>query len=807
MSRFSRLPHIVGGIALAVIIFGLGYGLALRGRGEAALTAAPAPAGAAQVGEKKAKILYWTCAMHPQIHVPGPGQCPICGMNLIPVREGGGGAGSLREYVTSEEAAKLLQIEVSPVERRFVDAHVRMVGKVAYDETRLKYITAWLPGRLQRLFVDYTGVEVARGDHMVQIYSPELLAAQEELLQAQKAVGQLQRSSIAIMRETAQKTVESARSKLRLWGLNEQQVDQILQRGSAADTMTIYAPIGGTVVHKNAMEGMYVQPGTKLYTVADLSHVWLMLDAYETDLPWLRYGQDVSIDTVAYPGETFRGRIVFIDPTLNPATRTVRVRVDVPNPEGKLKPEMFAHAVVDSEVAAGGRVMAPDLAGKWICPLHPDVIEDGPGDCPICGQPLVTAESLGYVAVDKVDEAKPLVIPATAALVTGKRAVVYVKVPDAEAPTFEGRQIVLGPRAGDYYLVRSGLKEGEMVVTRGNFNIDSALQIQAKPSMMTPEGGGHEGPMDASAMTADEKEAVQAFAMQLGPVTGAAGSVAEAVKARKLEDAKAAFMALGDAVDKVDPGALSGEPPLMWNELGMLLKNDAVEGAGSVDMADAARVQAELKRHVERLTTYFGLKPQAMPAMAGMPGMEGMPGMQAKPAEQPAPAQSPALQAPAQFRAQLSGVWRVYRDMGAALAADDGAAAAKAAGQAQGALDDVDMSPLQGEAMMMWMADLLRLQSDFAAAVEAGQDLDALRAAFAALSEDMAAAIRSFGVAPGEVVYELHCPMAFGGKGANWLQADDEARNPYFGQQMPNCSTGAVLIAGESPPQPQGATQ
>ncbi len=568
--------------------------------------------------------------------------------------------------------------------------------------------------------------------------------------------------------------------------------------------MTIYAPIGGTVIHKNATEGMYVQPGTKLYTIADLSHVWLILDAYESDLPWLRYGQKVSIDTVANPGEVFHGRIAFIDPTVDPVTRTVKVRVDVANPDGKLKPDMFAHAVVDSEIAAGGRVMSPDMAGKWICPMHPDVIEDGPGDCPICGMPLVKAESLGYVPVDKQDEAKPLVIPASAALVTGKRAVVYVKDPDAKVPTFEGRQIVLGPRAGDYYLVRSGLKEGELVVTSGNFNIDSALQIQAKPSMMTP-AGGETRPLDASKLSKDQREALDAFKIHLGPVTAAAAKVEQAVKAGKLDDAKAGYKALGEAVDKVNPGALSGEPNLEWKELGMLLKNDAVEGGDSVTLADASRVQQEMKGHVDRLTKYYGLKTPEAPAMPPMPGMtdlQNMLGVTPAASEPAAP-----VQVPAEFTAQLDAVWHAYGGMAAALADDDGAAAAKAAGQAQTALGKVDMSPLKGQAMMVWMQDLAKLKADLKAAAAAGQDLEALRAALAPLSDDMAGALKVFGVPPGEAVYKLHCPMAFGGKGADWLQPDDKPRNPYFGQKMPTCSTGAVLIAGKAPQPTGGATQ
>jgi len=214
--------------------------------------------------------------------------------------------------------------------------------------------------------------------------------------------------------------------------------------------------------------------------------VWVYLDAYESDMMWIRYGQEVEFETEAYPGEVFAGTISFIDPVLNAKTRTVKLRVDVENPDGKLKPEMFVRAVVRAKVAQGGRVMDEAMAGKWICPMHPDVVKDGAGSCDICGMDLVTTESLGYVKVDAPKEA-PLIIPASAPLITGKRAVVYVQLRDKEKPTYEGREVVLGPRAGDYYIVKSGLDEGEIVVTKGNFKIDSALQIRAKPSMMNPK--------------------------------------------------------------------------------------------------------------------------------------------------------------------------------------------------------------------------------------------------------------------------------------------------------------------------------
>ena len=285
-------------------------------------------------------------------------------------------------------------------------------------------------------------------------------------------------------------------------GLTAEQIAELERTGKPTDHVTIYAPVGGIVTRKDALEGMYVSTGTSIYTIADLSRVWVKLDAYESDLMWLRYGQKVEFTTVSYPGEVFHGTIVFIDPVLDARTRTAKLRLDVPNADGRLKPEMFVKAVVRANVAAGGKVMDPDLAGKWICPMHPSVVKGGPGTCDICGMPLVTTESLGYVTAEAAASQKPLVIPASAALTTGTRAVVYVELPGTDRPTFEGRVVLLGPKAGDSYLVESGLEEGQRVVTRGNFKIDAALQIQARPSMMEPEtqpstrplheGHGHE---------------------------------------------------------------------------------------------------------------------------------------------------------------------------------------------------------------------------------------------------------------------------------------------------------------------------
>lgn len=437
--------------------------------------------------EKPAVLQKWTCSMHPQIITNKPGKCPICAMDLIPMAADSSAGIETRELVVSEQAAKLMEIETSVVQRQFVTAEVRMVGKVDYDETRVKNITAWVPGRIDRLYVDFTGITVKKGDHMVYLYSPQLISAQAELLQASKAAGNIRAESSELIKNSILATLEATREKLRLLGLDDEQIKNIESSGTPQAHITINSPMGGIVIHKNATEGMYVDTGTPIYSVADLSRLWVKLDAYESDLPWIRYGQQVEFTTEAVPGEVFKGTISFIEPVLNDKTRTVKVRINIDNSDGKLKPQMFVKAIVHSKIAAGGKVMAAEMAGKWICPMHPDIVKQEKGTCDICGMDLVTTESLGYVTAD-TSGLPPLVIPATAALITGKRAIVYVQVPDTDKPTYAGREIVLGPRAGNYYLVESGLHEGEVVVTNGNFKIDSALQIQAKPSMMNPEG-------------------------------------------------------------------------------------------------------------------------------------------------------------------------------------------------------------------------------------------------------------------------------------------------------------------------------
>jgi Cu(I)/Ag(I) efflux system membrane fusion protein len=758
LPRPSRTTAVAGGLLLVVALFAGGYALGRRG------TPPETPSEAKAKGEAKAepkaeekKPQWWTCSMHPQIKQPKPGLCPICNMDLIPLKQEAGGAESLRTFVTSPAAKKLMQIQTSPVERRFVTATVRMDGKVDYDETRLTSISAWVAGRIDRLYVDYTGITVRKGDHMVYLYSPELYAAQEELLQAIRSVKKVKDSRSEFVRETAQATVEATREKLRLFGLNKEQVKKVEQRGTPSDHLTIYAPESGIVIQRHVDEGAYVQTGTKIYTIADLSQVWVKLDAYESDLQWLRYGQTMTFTTEAYPGETFEGQIAFIQPVLNAKTRTVKVRVNVPNQDGRLKPEMFVTGVVHSQVAVGGRVMEPHLAGKWICRMHPGIIKDDAGACDACEMPLVKTESLGYVPINEVEASQPLVIPASAPLITGKRAVVYVEDPEADKPTFVGREIVLGPRAANFFIVRHGLAEGEMVVTHGNFKIDSALQIVAKPSMMTPSGGG--GPAQPGA--GEEAKLPKSFTLQLREVLAAHQQVHGAVQTGELSRIHTAYQALKRSLDDVDASALSGRTKLLWKEIGMRLTNDAVVGTEIQEAEDAREELTELDQHVARVHEQLGVpKPSRRELMR--------------------------FDVPKAVKAQLQEIVDAYMALQKALAGDDPNAAKQAVDRLGNALQEVDMKAMGSNAHTAWMRELPSLQRGVKDAQEA-EDISTMREAFALLSEELPSIVRMFRLAAEQPLYILQCPMAFDNRGATWLQRDKETRNPYFGSAMLKC--------------------
>ncbi|MBT4716122.1 MAG: efflux RND transporter periplasmic adaptor subunit [Candidatus Marinimicrobia bacterium] len=424
----------------------------------------------------------WTCSMHPQIKLAEPGQCPICFMDLIPVASEHE-ADASEEISLSAAAVKLAQISTTPVRLAMAHSEIHLSGKIDYDETRVKNIAAWFPGRLEHLYVDYTGIRVNRGDHLLEIYSPELYSTQSELLQAYSRMNRNDQSPGT--QKISQATYDAVVEKTKLLGLSMAQINTITSTGKARSVLQINSPITGIVIHKNAIEGKYVKTGEQIYSIADLSKVWLILEAYEKDLPWLTYGQELSFSVAGLPGQEFSAHISYIDPLVNAEKQSITVRAVLDNKQGLLKPGMLAEASISVMLNGKGQVVTPDLSGKWACPMHPEVVENHPGDCSICGMDLVSLQEIGGV---QTLATHALLIPASSVLKTGRRALVYVQISKSESSQFALVEIVLGPRVGSEYIVISGLAVDELVVSNGNFKIDSAMQIAGKKSMMSGDG-------------------------------------------------------------------------------------------------------------------------------------------------------------------------------------------------------------------------------------------------------------------------------------------------------------------------------
>ncbi len=369
----------------------------------------------------------WTCSMHPQIRMDKPGKCPICSMDLIPLVTISSEDNVNPDGVQmSESAMKLAEIQTMVVKKDLPNKKIFLLGKVKADERNISELTARFGGRIEKLFVNFTGQNVRKGEKLATIYSPELVTAQKELLEAME------------YKQSNPTLYEAARNKLKLWDLSESQIDGIEEKGQPQNYFDVLSPVSGTVTIRNIALGDYVKEGNALFQVTDLTRVWVMFEAYESDLPWLKTGDEVEFTVQSVPGKKFSGKVTYIDPFLDPKTRVAYVRVEISNPEQVLKPEMFANGVI-----------TPEISG----------------------------------------EQKELLIPKTSVLWTGKRAVVYVKSPDSENASFLYREIVLGPEAGDSYIVKEGLAEGEEIAVNGVFRIDAAAQLEGKPSMMNPGGG------------------------------------------------------------------------------------------------------------------------------------------------------------------------------------------------------------------------------------------------------------------------------------------------------------------------------
>jgi len=596
---------------------------------------------------KEKKIRYWTCGMHPSVKMDKPGKCPICAMDLVPVYEKGAGveaADALSTIELSERARRLAQVKTDTVSFRSLTKDIYTVGVIEYDERLKSIVSAWIPGRIDKLFVDFTGTQVVKGESMVWLYSPELVSTQEEYLLALETLDKVSESALEEVISGAQSLVDASKRRLLWWGVTEKQIEYLTKNKKTKQHAVIYAPLSGIVIEKKALEGQYVMQGEMIYTVADLSNVWMKANVYEYEMAWVRIGQEVEVTTPTYPGEAFIGRLSFIEPFLDDKTRSVKIRCDIPNHQMKLKPSMYVNARIRIPVEELGKEDGVYVSGlDYACPNHPEIKssrpgicpEDNipfektppaqtglvserklsmqqekleyeyvcpmkcftakaPGDCPVCGMKLEKKElpvevsggkltcicpqewdtttapkscpmcgmmlqksitvtlptgerqqkfvylcPMACITSDKpgecpdckrqmgrwevkdesgiklkkiapkmrsvyacpmhleVTSGKPadcskcgmplekttqvLAIPATAVLDTGIRKIVYL---DKGNGRYAGKEVTLGPKAGDYYPVLEGLEEGDMVVTTANFLIDSQSQLTGGASAL-----------------------------------------------------------------------------------------------------------------------------------------------------------------------------------------------------------------------------------------------------------------------------------------------------------------------------------
>jgi len=446
------------------------------------------------------KEIIWTCAMHPQIRMHEPGKCPICGMDLIPLNQDNPSFDPATIHLT-KEAAQLANVLTSVVSKQKPIKEVRLYGKVQADERRLQSQVSYLPGRIEKLSLNYTGESVRKGQTLAIIYSPDLVTAQQELLETAKT-----KSSQPVL-------YEAAKDKLRQWKLTEDQIAGIESSGIAKSDFEVYANTTGIVTARRVNSGDYISPGTVLFDVADLSHVWVMFDAYESDLPFLAIGDPITFIVQAIPGTSFSGNISFIDPVVNSNTRVAKVRVEVNNQDEKFKPEMFATGIVSANL-------------------------------------------------DQYND--KLVIPGTAVLWTGKRSVVYVKQTGTDEPAFTMREIEIGPMLGNSYVVMSGLNEGEEIVTQGAFSVDAAAQLEGKPSMMNPAGGAKVSSMPGMDMPTTDMPSDDNFKQQLTVVYRDYIILKDAFIASDLQKVSDAVAKVKLSLKTVDMTLLKGDDHVKW---------------------------------------------------------------------------------------------------------------------------------------------------------------------------------------------------------------------------------------------------
>ncbi len=501
----------------------------------------------------------WTCSMHPQIMQPDPGDCPICGMDLIPAETSAEGL-EANQFKMSQNALALANIETTVISNNTnVVSGLMLSGKIHENEKTNSIQTAHFGGRIEKLFVNSTGEKVYQGQQLALIYSPQLVTAQKELLTALES-------------KNKDFTLYNAvRNKLKLWKLSEKQINKIEESKEIITNFPVYANVSGVVTKKMVDEGNYVKEGQSLLMISNLTTVWADFDAYEKQLSLINEGDEISITTNANPNKEIKAKISFIDPVLNTSTRTVIVRAELNNKKGELKPGMFIKGVLSAKKANNQN------------------------------EALIT-------------------VPKTAVLWTGKRSVVYVKQKGTE-PIFELRVVTLGNEIGDSYEILEGLKLNEEIVTNGTFTVDAAAQLQGKKSMMSPDGGrvvtGHEnhiGMQDTGNTQKEEVAVVERikvapkFQEQLSTVFASYLAIKDALVNDDHKLAQTSAVTFEENLDKVDMKLLKdSKSHNLWMPILKELKTSSSKISSIADIKTQREHFISLSNNVTKSIEAFGV--------------------------------------------------------------------------------------------------------------------------------------------------------------------------------------------------------
>ena len=481
----------------------------------------------------------WTCSMHPQIRQPEAGDCPICGMDLIPL-ETNNNTNPLVFEMTAD-AVKIANIQTTLVGSGSVNTKgLKLSGKIKADETNSASIVSHISGRIEKLFISYTGEKVSKGQKIASIYSPKLITAQKELLEANK------------VKNVNPKLYEATVNKLKFWKITEEQIESIITSEEVIESFNIYAGFSGIVLNKKVSVGDYLNEGEVLFDIQNLNQLWALFDVYESDLGGIKTGSKISFTTPAIPNKIFTSSIVFIDPVINPATRTATIRTTINNQNQLLKPEMFLEGTINNTSSNNVSILVPKSAVLW----------------------------------------------------TGERSVVYVKLPDLPTPSFEFREVTIGESNGTNYTILDGINNGDQVVTNGAFVIDASAQLNNQSSMMnrTLLSNQPEGLPDYTSATPIE------FKKQLKSVLENYLLIKNALVSSNIKESTKNSKLLIESLNKVDMKLVKGESHVFWMAQMKAITENTNGIIEATDISEQRDLFSSLSNTIISTTKSFGVE-------------------------------------------------------------------------------------------------------------------------------------------------------------------------------------------------------